>query len=237
MIGKSILFDSGGLSLKPSDAMVDMKIDMAGGAAVLGVFKILSQIDDLSHQVFGILPVCENMPSGKAMRPGDVVRALNGKTVEILNTDAEGRLTLADALSYSEKYLKPDLIIDLATLTGACMVALGKEITGLFGNQEKTLGLIEDCAKECAEELWRLPLYKRYLQKMTGGIAQLKNVAGRWGGAITGALFLAEFVKKTAWLHLDIAGTAYNTDDPHGITHKGGTGWGVETVFDLINRF
>lgn len=238
LIGKSIIFDSGGLSLKPSDSMVDMKIDMAGGATVLGVFKILSQLDNIKHVVYGILPVCENMPSGKAMRPGDIATAMNGKTIEILNTDAEGRLTLADALSFAEKKLSPDLIIDLATLTGACMVALGKEITGMLGNQEVSLQLLENSAKKTGEQLWRLPLYKRYIKKMTNGIADLKNVGGgRWGGTITAALFLNEFVEKTTWVHLDIAGSAHNEENPYGIISKGGTGWGVETLLDLIINY
>lgn len=238
LIGKSIIFDSGGLSLKPSDSMMDMKIDMAGGATVLGVFKVLSQLDNVKHLVYGILPVCENMPSGKAMRPGDIATALNGKTIEILNTDAEGRLTLADALSYAEKKLAPDLIIDLATLTGACMIALGKEITGILGNQEVGLQLVESSAKDIGEQLWRLPLYKRYIKKMTNGIADLKNVGGgRWGGTITAALFLNEFIEKTPWVHLDIAGSAYNDESPYGIISKGGTGWGVETLLNLITNY
>jgi len=238
LVGKSIIFDSGGLSLKPSDSMMDMKIDMAGGATVLGVFKVLAQLDNIEHLVYGILPVCENMPSGKAMRPGDIVTALNGKTIEILNTDAEGRLTLADALSYSEKKLFPDLIIDLATLTGACMVALGKEITGMLGNQDCGLQLVENSAKNTGEQLWRLPLYKRYFKKMTNGIADIKNVGGgRWGGTITAALFLNEFIEKIAWVHLDIAGSAYNDEASYGIVTKGGTGWGVETLLDLITNY
>jgi len=238
LIGKSIIFDSGGLSLKPSNSMVDMKIDMAGGATVLGTFKVLAQLNNINNVVYGILPVCENMPSGKAMRPGDIVTAMNGKTIEILNTDAEGRLTLADALSYAEKKLNPDLIIDLATLTGACMVALGKEITGMLGNRENALQLVELSAKNTGEQLWRFPLHRRYLKKMTNGITDLKNVGeGRWGGAITAALFLNEFVKKTTWIHLDIAGSAYNDDSSYGTISKRGTGWGVETLMDVINNY
>ena len=238
LIGKSIIFDSGGLSLKPSDSMMDMKIDMAGGATVLGIFKALSKLDNIKHIIYGILPVCENMPSGKAMRPGDIATAMNGKTIEILNTDAEGRLTLADALSYAEKKLAPDLIIDLATLTGACMVALGKEITGMLGNQEVGLKLLENSTKNTGEQLWRLPMYKRYLKKMTNGIADLKNVGGgRWGGTITAALFLNEFVEKTTWVHLDIAGSAYNDENSYAVISKGGTGWGVETLVELIKNY
>lgn len=244
LVGKSITFDSGGLSLKPADFMMDMKIDMAGGATVLGVFKILSLISNLSNwsnlkcEVYGILPACENMPSGKALRPGDVVTALNGKTIEVLNTDAEGRLALADALSYAEKFIKPDYMIDLATLTGACMVALGKDLTGMFGNNESFLREFEKISKAEGDELWTLPLYKPYAQKMKSDIADLKNIGGgRYGGAITAAVFLAEFVTKSKWIHLDIAGPAYNDEAENGIVPKGGTGWGVATIVEWLKNF
>ncbi|MDH7476284.1 MAG: leucyl aminopeptidase [Microgenomates group bacterium] len=238
LIGKSITFDSGGLSLKPSEAMEAMKIDMAGGAAVLGVFQILTQLDEkiypVNYEIYGILPACENMPSGKALKPGDVLQALNGKTIEVLNTDAEGRLTLADALCFAEKHLKPDLIIDLATLTGACMVALGREITGLFGNNKKWLEKFKKSVKEEGEELWELPLYQDYKRMLESDIADYKNVGGRYGGAITAALFLENFVSKTAWLHLDIAGSAYNWDKIEDIRSKGATGWGVTSIINFL---
>ncbi|MCL4374276.1 leucyl aminopeptidase [Patescibacteria group bacterium] len=238
LVGKSIVFDSGGLSLKPSEAMTDMKIDMAGGATVLGLFQVLAQTGDSRHEVIGILPVCENMPSGQAVRPGDVVRAMNGTTIEVLNTDAEGRLTLADGLAYAHKYFRPDAVIDIATLTGACMVALGEEITGLLGNDESLLRQIEAAGQRSGEELWRLPLYQRYAKMLKKSIADLKNVSGsRWGGTITAALFLQEFTAQRAWVHLDIAGPAYNKGKAHGTVAQGGTGWGVEMLFDFINHY
>lgn len=236
LIGKSITFDSGGMSLKPSKSMETMKLDMAGGAAVLGVFDILSTHPELTnYEVYGILPACENMLSGKAIRPGDVVRALNGKHIEILNTDGEGRMTLADALSYAEKYLKPDYIIDIATLTGAIMVALGPDITGLYGRDAKFNSAVEKAANEEGEELWTMPLTMRYLKKMKSDIADLKNVSGMgYGGATTAALFLSEFVKNEKWVHLDIAGASFNEHASDGIIPKGGTGWGVMTFMRLL---
>lgn len=234
-VGKSITFDSGGLSLKPSKAMEDMKIDMAGGASVLGVFQILAQGIQTPHEVVGILPACENMPSGKALRPGDVVTALNGKTIEVLNTDAEGRLALADAVSYAEKIIKPDLIIDFATLTGACMVALGEDIAGVFGNDEHEVKRFIEATKKEHEPAWELPLFHRYLELMDSDIADIKNVAGKgYGGAITAALFIGEFVSKTKWIHVDIAGPAHNTGKITGTVGRGGTGWGVMSIISLL---
>ncbi|MDO8610589.1 MAG: leucyl aminopeptidase [bacterium] len=245
LIGKSIIFDSGGLSLKPSNHMETMKMDMAGGATVLGVFRILANIDNVRAfhamplpEIYGILPACENMPSGKALRPGDVLKALNNKTIEVLNTDAEGRLTLADALAYAEKYIKPDVMIDLATLTGACMVALGRDITGMFGNDEKLLKSFEQVAKQEGEELWKLPLHKGYAKLMKSDIADLKNVTNSgYGGAITAALFLSEFVTKAKWIHLDIAGPAFNETSVSNIIPKGGTGWGVLTLIEFLKKY
>jgi len=236
LIGKTLIFDSGGLSLKPSSSMEIMKIDMAGGAIILGVFKILSKLD-VKASVTGILPVCENMPSGHAIRPGDVVTALDGQTIEVLNTDSEGRLTLADALAYTEKYLGPEVIIDLATLTGACMVALGKEITGLFGNNKQLINDFEKISQKEGDQLWPMPIYHPYLKKMKSEIADWKNTSGTsWGEAISAALFLKEFVKKTKWLHLDIAGSAYS-DEIKGVIAKGGTGWGVVSLIEFIKKF
>ena len=233
LIGKSITFDSGGISLKPSKGMEEMKIDMAGGAIVLGVFKILaelhgSEIPTELHgkEIYGILPACENMPSGKALKPGDVVMTMNGKTVEVITTDAEGRMILADAISYAEKYLKPKIIIDIATLTGACMVALGKKIAGAFSNKQSLIDSILRLAKNTGEEIWPMPLYKPYLKDMKSEIADIKNVSGTGlAGAITGALFLSEFVTKTDWLHLDVAGPVFD---------KQATGWGVKTLVDFV---
>ncbi|MFA5136455.1 MAG: leucyl aminopeptidase [Patescibacteria group bacterium] len=237
LIGKSITFDSGGLSLKPSKAMEDMKIDMAGGATVLGIFKALPDINMGPCEIWGILPACENMPSGNALRPGDIVRALNGKTIEVLNTDAEGRLILADAVSYAESYIKPDIIIDFATLTGACMVALGEDIASVFGNNRQKVKELITVADSEHESAWELPLYKKYSKDIKSMVADLKNVTGRgYGGAITGALFISEFVDKTDWIHIDIAGPAYNSREPYGIFGKGGTGWGIISIISYIVR-
>lgn len=239
LIGKSITFDSGGLSLKPSKGMETMKIDMAGGATVLGVFHILSHPAFakamVGKEIYGILPACENMPGGAATRPGDIVRALNGKTIEVLNTDAEGRMALADALSYAEKFIKPDYIIDIATLTGAIMVALGEDITGVFGNDEKFNTAFMKSSQFEGEEAWLMPLHADYLKLMKSDIADLKNVSGRgYGGAITAAVFLKEFVKKAKWIHLDIAGSSFNEGRPQPLIPKGATAWGVRSLVSWL---
>jgi len=231
-VGKSITFDSGGLSLKPSEGMMDMKIDMAGGAAVLGVFDYLAtQKPHVSafSDVYGVLPACENMPSGKAIKPGDIVTALNGKTIEVLNTDAEGRLALADALVYAETELKADYIVDIATLTGACMVALGQDLAGLFSNDDQFEKKYRSYAHYTGDDYWRMPLHEEYLSQMKSSIADLKNVGGRYGGAIKAAVFLKEFVKKAKWMHIDIAGPAH--------TDKGGaSGWGVLSIIYFLEQ-
>jgi len=236
LIGKSITFDSGGLSLKPAKSMETMKIDMAGGATVLGIFSILAHTDKIIHEVWGVLPACENMVSGKSLRPGDIVTALNGKTIEVLNTDAEGRLALADGVAYAEKFIKPDYIIDLATLTGACMVALGEDITGIFGNDKDAVKKFIEKAEKEDEEICELPFYKPYLTFLKSDIADLKNIGGTgYGGAINGALFIGEFIEKTKWIHLDIAGPAYNSGAVKGVIGKGGTGWGILTIMSLLS--
>lgn len=237
LVGKSITFDSGGISIKPSSGMEEMKSDMAGGAAVLGVFDVLARTGFSTDHVWGILPACENMPSGKAIKPGDIVKALNGKTAEVVNTDAEGRLTLADAVSYAEKYLKPDEMIDLATLTGACKVALGDDISGLFGNDSGFNRRFLDAAKQAGEDVWELPLYQDYNPLIKSQVADIRNVAtSRWGGAITAALFIAYFIKDTKWIHIDIAGPSYITHESRGIVTPGGTGWGVLSITNLLSR-
>jgi leucyl aminopeptidase len=232
-VGKSITFDSGGLSLKPGDSMMDMKIDMAGGATVLGVFDYLaSQKPQISSfaDVYGVLPACENMPSGKAMKPGDIVTALNGKTIEVLNTDAEGRLALADALVYAEAILKADYIIDMATLTGACMVALGNDLAGLFSTDDGFEKKYKIFADQAGDEYWKMPLYGGYLKHMKSSIADLKNISSvRYGGAITAAIFLKEFVKRAKWMHIDIAGPAHSDKN-------GASGWGVLSVIYFLEQ-
>ncbi|OGG02990.1 hypothetical protein A2W14_04410 [Candidatus Gottesmanbacteria bacterium RBG_16_37_8] len=234
IIGKGITFDTGGLSLKPAEHMETMKLDMAGAASILGIFSAFPSFKP-SVEVVGLIAACENMPSGKALKPGDILKALNGKTIEVLNTDAEGRLTLADALSYAVKQEKPDEIIDLATLTGACQVALGQDIAGLFGNNESLLHSLERASKETGEQVWRMPLSEQYKELNKSKIADIKNIqTGRYGGAITAALFLQEFVGTTAWAHLDIAGPAYIEKDTP-LTPTGGAGFGVRLVLHYIN--
>ncbi len=234
IIGKGITFDAGGLSLKSAKGMETMKLDMSGAAAVLGIFQALPLLKP-AVEVVGLIPACENMPSGKSLKPGDILTAMNKKTIEVVNTDAEGRLTLADALSFAQIKEKPNEIIDLATLTGACMVALGEEIAGLWGNNEKLLSQLEDSAKSVGEKIWRMPLEKNYKKLIKSHIADIKNVQdGRYGGAITASLFLSEFVKDASWAHLDIAGPAYAEKDVNPLTPLGGVGFGVRLILHYL---
>ena len=233
LVGKAVTFDSGGLSIKPADGMMTMKIDMAGAAAVLGVFQALPALN-LDVEVHGIFLAVENMPSGKAYRPGDVVKAMNGVTIEILNTDAEGRVTLADALSYANGF-EPDVMIDLATLTGACVVALGEDISGLMTCDQKLSDKLLAAAKAAGEGLWPLPLYEPYQELIKSKVADIKNIGGgRSGGALTAGLFLQHFVGKTPWAHLDIAGPAYAEKETRPDTPFGGTGHGVRTLLRYL---
>ncbi|MBI2838890.1 MAG: leucyl aminopeptidase [Acidobacteria bacterium] len=231
IVGKGITFDSGGLSLKTADQMVSMKCDMSGAATVLGVFSALSHLKP-AVEVIGVIPTTENMPGGAAYKPGDILRMMNGKTVEILNTDAEGRLILADALVYAERQ-KPDWIVDLATLTGACVVALGDNCTGLMGTDEALKKALQDAARGAGERLWELPLLEEYRETLKSDIADIKNANyGRDGGAIKAGLFLREFVSSTPWVHLDIAGPAFMEKEV-GFYGKGATGHGVGTLLRL----
>lgn len=234
LVGKGITYDSGGLSLKPASGMETMKCDMAGAAAILGVFETLATAKP-NVNVVGLIATCENMPSGHAMKPGDVVRAMNGKTIEVLNTDAEGRLILADALSYAEKFVKSEYTIDVATLTGACMVALGEDVAGVFANDEGLAQGILDASRIAGEKFWRLPLEKAYEADLKSNVADIQNVSkAHYGGAINGALFLQEFVgEKTKWAHLDIAGPAF-AEKETAISRFGGTGFGVRTLLSFI---
>lgn len=233
IIGKGITFDTGGLSLKSSEHMETMKLDMAGAAVVLATFNALSELSPAVH-VVGIIAACENMPSGSAIKPGDIVQAGNGTFIEILNTDAEGRLTLADSISYARTKEKPEVIIDLATLTGACMVALGQDIAGLFTNNEPLASQVEKAAKVAGELIWRLPSYEGYKKLIKSHIADIKNIGtGRYGGAITAALFLQDFVESTPWVHLDIAGPAF-AESGSPLLPKGGTGFGVRTLLEYF---
>ena len=231
LIGKSITFDSGGISLKPSDGMEKMKYDMAGGAAVLGVLKAASALK-LPVNLIGILPATENLPGGSATKPGDIARSITGKTVEIINTDAEGRLILADAIGYAKRF-KPKAIIDIATLTGACSVALGNEAIAMMGNDRKLLDKIKKSAENTYERVWEMPLFDEYKEYIKSDIADVKNTGGKNGSLVTAAYFLYEFAEKTPWVHLDIAGTAWAEKDKPYIP-KGASGISVRLIMDLI---
>lgn len=232
LIGKGITFDSGGLSLKPSKSMETMKLDMAGGAAIIGAMSVLPRLGP-EIEVTGYIPTTDNLPSGSAQKPGDIIRYLNGKTIEVLNTDAEGRLILADALALAARE-RPDCIIDLATLTGACVVALGGQVGGVFGNRQPLVDEVIRCGRAAGERLWQLPLVKEYREEIKSSIADIKNVGGSSGGAITAALILQEFVDNRPWVHLDIAGPAY-TEKETPICPKGGTGFGVRTLLQFFS--
>jgi leucyl aminopeptidase len=235
LVGKGITFDSGGLSLKPAASMETMKMDMSGAAAVLGVFHRISRHAP-PVEVHGVIATTENMPGGRAYKPGDVLTALNGKTMEVLNTDAEGRLILADALAYAERQ-KPDAIVDLATLTGAVVIALGPLLVGLMSNDEALASRVRSAAEAEGESLWELPLVPEYRPDIKSKVADIKNIGGsREAGTIIGGLFLQEFVEKTPWVHLDIAGPAWlDRDFPsRPYLHPGGTGIMIRTLLRLL---
>ena len=229
-LGKGITFDSGGISIKPSEKMELMKYDMAGGAAVLGAFRAIAALK-LPLHVVGLVPATENLPGGSAQKPGDVVRSLGGKTIEVINTDAEGRLVLADALGYAKRY-KPAAMVDLATLTGACVVALGQHCMGLMTNSPKWGGQVKAAAGRTSERAWELPLWPEYTEAVKSDIADVKNVGDGKAGTITAAAFLKEFAGDTPWVHLDIAGVAW-ADSDKGYLRKGATGVGVRLLVEL----
>lgn len=226
-VGKGLTFDSGGLCIKPATGMIDMKCDMAGAATTIAIIVAAARLK-LPIEVHGFFGATENMTGSAAYRPGDVFTSYEGKTVEIINTDAEGRLVLADVLAYAAKTIEPDYLIDHATLTGACMVALGPWTTGLFSTDEDLAGGYQKAAEREGESYWRLPLNDELRESLRSDIADLKHTGDRFGGTITAALFLREFVGKTKWMHLDIAGPAF-LDRAHGVFPKGGTGFGVAT--------
>jgi leucyl aminopeptidase len=229
-LGKGITFDSGGISIKPSDGMADMKADMAGAAAVMTAVAAIAQLK-LRINVTAIIPATENLPSGTALKPGDVLQAMNGKTIEVISTDAEGRLILADALSYAQKLgLSP--LIDLATLTGACRIALGLLYSGLFGNDQGLIDKVLGSGHRTGEKMWYMPMPGEYKEQIRSEIADIKNTGNRYGGAITAALFLAEFVNDTPWVHIDIAGPRISNKES-GYIVKGATGFGVRTLIEL----
>jgi leucyl aminopeptidase len=229
-LGKGITFDSGGISIKPSEGMGDMKNDMAGAAAVIAAVAAIAQLKPMIN-VTAIIPATENLPSGTALKPGDIVTTMNGKTVEVISTDAEGRLILADALSYAVRQgFSP--LIDLATLTGACRVALGLSYGGVFGNDQDWIDKVLKAAQRTGESMWHMPMPEEYREQIRSEIADVKNTGNRYGGAITAALFLAEFVDKTPWVHIDIAGPRLSQKES-GYIVKGATGIGVRTLVEL----
>jgi leucyl aminopeptidase len=231
LIGKAITFDSGGISLKPSEGMEKMKYDMAGGAAVLGVLKAAAEMN-LPVHLIAVLPATENLPGGRASKPGDVVRSIDGKTIEIISTDAEGRLALADAIGYVKKF-KPSAIIDIATLTGACSIAFGNDAIAMMGNDDSLMAKMKKASEETAERVWQMPLFDEYKDYIKSDIADLKNSGGRTGSLITSAYFLKEFAGDVPWIHLDIAGTAW-TDKDKPYIPKGATGIGVRLLLNFL---
>ena len=235
LVGKGITFDSGGISIKPAKDMDRMKHDMAGGAAVIGVMQTIAALN-LPLRVVALIPLAENLPSGKAYKPGDVVKSLSGLNIEVINTDAEGRMILADALTYAGRY-QPQAIIDLATLTGACVVALGDNVAGLMSNSEELQARVQTAGDKSGEKVWPLPLWDSYFESMKSDVADLKNVDGRKAGAITAAIFLKQFVPEgVPWAHLDIAGCAWEEKGRPSVP-KGATGMGVHLLTRLLQEW
>jgi leucyl aminopeptidase len=233
LVGKSITFDTGGISIKPAAGMEEMKGDMAGGAAVLGTLLACGRLG-LPMHVVGILPAAENMPSGTAQNPGDVLTTMSGLTVEVINTDAEGRLVLADGLAYGRN-LEPRALLDIATLTGACIVALGNQAVGMMGNDDDLKAVLTEVGRETGERVWELPLWDEYYDAIKSDVADVKNTGGRAGGTITAGCFLARFAGDSPWIHLDIASTAWS-DKQGDYLPKGGTGVGVRLMTGLVMR-
>ena len=234
LVGKGLTFDSGGISIKPAEKMDEMKSDMSGGAAVMGAIMVAADLR-LPLNIVGLIPATENMPDGTAYKPGDILRSYSGKTIEIINTDAEGRLILADALSYASKY-KPAAIIDVATLTGACVVALGDDVIGMLGTDDNLKGKINKAARETGELVWELPLWEHYFELIKSDIADYKNTGGRFAGTITAAAFLSKFVGDFPWVHLDIAGPAWSSKDKSYIP-KGASGVAVRLLTEYLRNY
>jgi len=231
LVGKGVTFDSGGISIKPSEGMGEMKGDMAGGAAVMAAMSAIAQLKPKTN-VMAVIPATENLPSDNALKPGDILTAMNGKTIEIISTDAEGRLILADALGYAKK-LDTKHMVDVATLTGACRVALGDVCSGVFGNNQELVDRVIAAGTEAGELIWQMPMYEKYKEQNKSDVADIKNVGGKYGGAITAAQFLAEFVGDTPWVHLDIAGTSLSEKEQAYLV-KGATGVPVRTLVNLV---
>jgi leucyl aminopeptidase len=237
LVGKGLTFDSGGISLKPPKGMEEMKFDMCGGAAVLGAIQAVGEEKPKGLNIIGIVPATENLPGPSALKPGDIISIYGGKTVEVINTDAEGRLILADALAYGIKQYKPQAVVDLATLTGAVVIGLGHHRTGLLSNNDELVQKVTAAGDRSGEPLWRLPLGPEYSKQIKSKVADIKNIGNRAAGTITAAAFLQEFVGDTAWVHLDIAGTAYNYTDKPYVPSKGPSGTGVRTLLELIRNW
>ena len=238
LVGKAVTFDTGGISLKPGNAMDEMKFDKCGGCTVLGIMKSISELK-LPINIVGIVPSVENMLGGESYRPGDIIKLYSGKTAEILNTDAEGRLILADALAYGEKQYSPKAIIDFATLTGACIVALGTNVAAIVSNDEKLTKKIIDSSKRTTEEVWEFPLNQDYMDMIKSDVADMKNVGiGRAAGTITAAAFLKNAIEKTPWTHIDIAGVAWTqgATKEKSYNPKGATGFGVRLILDYLQN-
>ncbi len=234
LVGKTITFDSGGISIKPSEGMDKMKDDMSGGAAVLGAIRAASALN-LPLNIVGLLPATENMPGGRAYKPGDILRTMSGQTIEIINTDAEGRLILSDALAYACRY-KPAVIVDIATLTGACRIALGQEASGMVGTDDGLKNRIREAGEKTGERVWELPLWEGYYDQIKSDIADMKNAGGRDGGVITAAALLSKFVQQYPWVHIDIAATAF-TEKERPYTPKGATGIGVRLLTQFLRDY
>jgi leucyl aminopeptidase len=232
LVGKGVTFDSGGISIKPAQGMDEMKSDMSGAACVIGTLEVVARLG-LPVRVIGIIPATDNMPAGSALKPGDVITTLSGITVDVGNTDAEGRLILADALTYAKKEYDPDVIIDLATLTGACVVALGHQAAGLFSNDDDLADALFRSGQSSGEKVWRMPLWDEYAELIKSDVADVSNTGGRWGGAVTAAKFLEKFIDgHKCWAHVDIAGPAFLASG--GGKASGGTGFGVRLLVDLL---
>jgi leucyl aminopeptidase len=235
LVGKAVTFDTGGISIKPSEKMDEMKFDKCGGCTVLAIIRAIASLKSAVN-VVGIVPSVENMPSATSYRPGDIIRMYNGKSVEVLNTDAEGRMILADAIAYGIATYGPKAVIDLATLTGAAIIALGANVAALIGNNKQLVDRIRKLSDKMGEKMWELPLYDEYHEQIRSPYADIKNIGGRPGGAITAAAFLSNFVNDAPWVHIDIAGTAWTQEGTHekSYNHRGATGFGVRTLVKLL---
>jgi leucyl aminopeptidase len=235
LVGKGVTFDTGGISLKDSDKMDEMKFDKSGGCNIIAIMKAVASLK-LTINVIGLIPSVENMPSSASYRPGDIIKMYNGKTVEVLNTDAEGRLILADALAFGISSFNPKAVIDLATLTGACIIALGTNVAAVIGRNKKFIEELSNVSETTGEKLWELPLYEEFYEQIKSSVADIKNVGGRPGGAITAAAFLSNFTNGLPWIHIDIAGTAWTQEGTYerGYNPKGATGFGIRTLVKLL---